>query len=444
VEAEKSTPDRGQDTLKRQLGLFELVTMAIGGMIGGSIFVSIGVAVGMTGPSVPISFAVTAFLALLIGYSYSKLGPRYPEAGGSFSYISMAFHNRRVRIIVGYSVWFAYIAACALYVVGFAHYAAVLLPLPQPLLIAMIVIPFTLLNVWGVKESARTQSVMVISKLAILMFFVVAGFFFIDTSNFDPLFPNGEFMVFMAVSVIFLGYQGFDIIGTAAEELRDPQRNIRRAIYISIAVVSIVYILVSLVTVGVMNWEELANADGEAPLVTIAEKTLGETGILVLSIGGVLSTASAFNAASFGASRIAYTLGRYQLMPKQFARLLHSRRTPHMALIYASTICAAIAIFGLFSPSGLATVASLSSSAFMVIFLMVTISSYRLRRETGSNPKILLFTIIMFVFVIVASIMADVTSWCLLLGWVVLIFVLDVLMRYFRVGWFIFRKRDLR
>jgi len=428
------------ERLERRLRLFDAVTIGIGGMIGGAIFVAISVATEVTGPSVPISFAFCSLLAILTGYSYAKLAPKFPEAGGGFSYIRRAFKRRKISLSVGYTVWFAYVAACALYIVGFAGYAHSFINLPEYILAFLIIVPFTGLNIIGMRESAMTQNIIVTAKILILAVLVIFGFFYIDASNFVNPFPKGVGAIFIASAAIFIGYQGFDIIGNTAEEIRNPERNIKRAIYISIAIVSILYISVSIVAVGAVHYTVIVE-EPEAPLSKVAEGFMGDWGAKLLGVGGLLSTASAYNAALYGASRISFTLGRYHLMPKQVV-WLSGKSIPVQAILLASISSALLGIYGIISSSGLERVASLSSATFLIVFLLVAIANYRLRKITLANKNIIYLTVALYIVMMVSSMILDFWTWIMLIVFVSLIYVVDILLRKFFIPWFYFEKDD--
>lgn len=428
------------ERLERRLGLFDAVTIGIGGMIGGAIFVAISVATEVTGPSVPLSFAFCSLLALLTGYSYVKLAPKFPEAGGGFSYIRRAFKRRKISLSIGYMVWFAYVAACALYIVGFAGYAHSFIHMPEYLLAFLIIIPFTGLNIIGMRESAMTQNIVVTAKILILAVLVIFGFFYIDPSNFVNPFPKGVGAIFIASAAIFIGYQGFDIIGNTAEEIRNPERNIKKAIYISIAIVSVLYISVSIVAVGAVHYTEIIE-EPEAPLSKVAEGFMGDWGAKLLGVGGLLATASAYNAALYGASRISFTLGRYHLMPKQMV-WLSKNSIPVQAILLASAGSTILGIYGILSSSGLERVASLSSATFLIVFLLVAIANYRLRKITLANKNIIFLTLALYIVMMVSSVILDFWTWIMLIIFVLLIYVVDIVLRKFFIPWFYFVKDD--
>jgi amino acid transporter len=433
--------ERRSGGLARKLGTFEAVTIGIGGMIGGAIFEAIGVAAGIAGPSLVLTFCLGAVMAALTGYSYGKLGARFPEAGGSFSYISRAFKGRGFRVMMGYLIWFAYIAAAALYSLGFTSYARVFLPwLPQPVVMLALVLGFTWVNLRGVKETGMAQNLMVSLKVSILLLLVSVGWGAVDFDNYVPLFPFGPANTLLAIGIIFIGYEGFDIIGTSGEELNDPAKQIPRSIFISIAIVSFLYISVSAVSIGVLGYRGLQEAS--APLTAVAERSFGRMGAVVLGLGGVFSTASAFNAAMYGASRVAYSLGRNNVLPKKACELSRSA-APAVAIVSTGGLIALLAIASLASYEAVKFAASLSSASFMFVFLLVNLANYRLRHITRPNRWLMWTTIALYVFSMAILYVADPMSWLLVGAWVLAAFVLDFGLRSRLIGLFYYKEEEL-
>jgi amino acid transporter len=432
--------ERGEERLPRRLGTLEAVTIGIGGMIGGAIFEAIGVAAGMAGPSVVITFCFGALMASLTGYSYGKLGAKFPEAGGSFSYISRAFKGKSLRVLMGYLIWFAYISAAALYTLGFASYMRVFVPLVPDWFFAFgLVAAFTLVNLRGVKETGMAQNFMVSLKVLILLALVVVSLGSLHVDNFVPLFPFGVPSSLLALGIIFIGYEGFDIIGTSGEELKEPSKQIPRAIFLSIVVVSFLYISVSAVSIGVLGYDELRTSS--APLTRVALRAAGPLGALALGVGGVLSTASAFNAALYGASRISFSLSRSNVLPKQIGRL-NRMASPYTAVAVTAVLAALLTTVSLLSEAAVKFAASLSSAAFIFVFLMVNLANYRLRHITKPHPAIMWLTICLYLLTMGLLYVADPTSWLFVGAWIAFALALDLLLRSKLIKWFYFGRGD--
>lgn len=425
--------------LARKLGLLEAVTIGIGGMIGGAIFETIGIVAGMVGPSIFLSFIFAAIIAAFTGYSYSKLGPTFPESGGSFTYIHKALRGRALSIFVGYMLWFSYAAASALYSVGFAFYLSFFLKgMPTFFTPFLLILGFISLNMRGVKEAGMVQNVLVIIKVSTLAFLIAVGLKALNISNFIPLFPNGYLAPLLGSAVLFIGYEGFDIIGTSAEELKDPKKMIPKAIFLSIAIVATLYISVSIVSVGVLNYEILGQT--RAPLIAVADKAFGHVGMWVLAFGGVLSTASAFNAALYGASRIAFNLSHYNIMPKLMVKL-NRNQAPFMAVLLTGILATFITVLGLTSKETVKFLSSLSSASFLLIFFLVTLSNYKLRHITKANRKVLKVAIALFIFAMILLALADPTSWGVVITWIAVSLIIDRLLKW-KMGGLYYYKRE--
>ncbi len=425
--------------LARKLGLLEAVTIGIGGMIGGAIFETIGIVAGMVGPSIFLSFIFAAVLAAFTGYSYSKLGPTFPESGGSFTYIHKALRGRALSIFVGYMLWFSYAAASALYCVGFAFYLSFFLrDMPTFFTPFLLILGFVSLNMRGVKEAGMVQNVLVIIKVSTLAFLIAVGLKALNIDNFVPLFPNGYLAPLLGSAILFIGYEGFDIIGTSAEELKDPRKMIPRAIFLSIAIVATLYISVSIVSVGVLNYEILGHT--RAPLIAVAEKAFGHVGMWVLAFGGVLSTASAFNAALYGASRIAFNLSHYNIMPRLMMKL-NRNRAPFMAVILTGLLATLITVLGLTSEETVKFLSSLSSASFLLIFFLVTLSNYKLRHITKASTKVLKVAVVLFIFAMALLALADPTSWGVVITWIAVSLIIDRLLKW-KMGDLYYYKKE--
>jgi len=384
--------------LARELTLLEAVTLGVGGIIGGGLFSMIGIIIGLAGPAVTLSFLFITLVVATVGYNYVRLAGRYPSSGASYEYVARAFpRSGWMKVWVGYSLWFAYIVACAFYSVSFGFYASNMFPVfPPQLYTTVLVVAFLALNVRGVAKTGGAQNILVLAKVGILMLFVLFALPSVDVGNFDPFFPRNPLNIFTASALIFVGYQGFEIIGTSGEELKNPERNIGRAIYISLGIVSIIYLAVAFVATGLgphHGFEE-----SEAPMARLASVSLGKSGELLLGLGALLATSSAFNAALFGSSRLAYAMSREGTMPHWFSSLSKARRVPVFSLLAASLLIVTIASLGV-----LKELAALASLIFLVIFFVVSLSNFRLRKETGSNAlfpglaMILCLSLILFV-----------------------------------------------
>lgn len=370
----------GERELARDLSLLEAVTIGIGGVIGGGVYSVLGIALNMAGPAVIFSFLFCAFTALTVGYNYAKLGRRFPYSGASYEYVARAFPKLPViKVLLGFLLWFGYIVASGFYSVSFGLYASHFFPwLPSKLFSIILVLSFLSLNLAGVGKTGKTQDIIVLAKVGILGVFVAISLPSVKLTYFNYLFPNGVLGVFSASTLLFIGYEGFEIIGTSGEELENPKRNLSRAIYLTVGVASALYLAVGFVAAGLTPYYSLR--DSKAPLAELASLLLGRMGSAILGFGALLSTSSALNAALFGSSRLAYAMAREGTMPSVFSSLSKRTKTPYVGLIVASGMIGIFALIGVVK-----TLSALASLVFLLVFFTVSLSNLKLRNLTGSS-----------------------------------------------------------
>ncbi|RMG93001.1 MAG: amino acid permease [Zetaproteobacteria bacterium] len=368
-----------------ELGLRELVAIGIGGMIGGGIFSVLGLAVSLAGAAAPWAFAVGGLVALLAGYAYVRLALSFHSDGASFTYLEHAFPDRPfIGSFTGWLVVVGYIGTLALYAFTFGAYAAELLHLVDSHLVRQglstgIVLVFAYINLRGARSSGLAEDLIVYSKVLLLVLLAVAGMSSVDEERFRTNVDHDWRSIVMAGALIFVAYEGFQLITNAVCESRQPERNIPRGIYISIAVVTLIYVSISAVAVGSLDVQALVEAR-EYALAVAARPALGDLGTVLVCLAAMLSTASAINATMFGAARMMAEMAVHGEMPKPFS-FRNRAAVPWLAVVIISAVTLGLATLG-----GLAFIASFSSLTFLAVSLSVCLSNWRLRRVTGANP----------------------------------------------------------
>ena len=376
-------------TAKEQLGLRELIAMGVGGMIGGGIFSVMGLAAGITGHATPVAFALGGLLALIGGYSYVRLALTFVSDGASFTYLEHAFPQQpAIAAITGWTVVVGYIGTLALYAFTFGAYGSELLGqtemgMLRQVLSVGIILAFMGINLRGTKSSGRSEDIIVYTKIALLGLLAIAGMPGITTENLVPVFDQGMMSVFMAGALIFVAYEGFQLITNAVCETDDPQRNIPRAIYGSIAIVVLVYMALSIVAIGSISVEKLIAAE-EYALAVAVEPFLGSGGRILVSLAALLATSSAINATMFGASRMMAEMASDDAAPVAFS--FRSRVDVPWIAMLTITILA----IGLTALGGLELIAAFSSMTFLIVSLAVSIANFRLRNQTGSRAVLII------------------------------------------------------
>jgi amino acid transporter len=368
------------------LGLLDATMVGIGAMIGAGIFVLTGLAVDISGPAALLAFTlnggVTAFTAL----SYAELAAAIPRNGGGYAYVREVF-SAPVAFVMGWTRWFTYMIAGSLYALGFAsnfvefgHIYGVDLPGPTVGYALLAVAGLVTLNALSTEASGKGETAVTVVKIAILGVFVVFGLTATRTAEFDPLFTKGALSVLPAMGLTFIAFQGYDLIATVTEEVKNPRVNIPRAIMLSVAVTVVVYLFVVFVAIGTLGADALAGA-GETAIAQAAESFMPTfpvigTGASLIAFGAVFSTVSALNAVVIGSSRVAFAMGRERQLPARLGRFHHRYGTPLVAIL-ASAVVMFVAV--LVVP--IRVVGNLASLFSLLGFIIVNYALIRLRRQ---------------------------------------------------------------
>ena len=424
----------GERSPAASLGLLDATMVGIGAMIGAGIFVLTGLAAETAGPSALVVFAlnggVTAFTAL----SYAELASAIPRNGGGYAYVREAF-SAPVSFVMGWTRWFTYTVAGALYALGFAsnfvefvHLYGVTLPLGEtfPELYALVaVVLLVTLNAVSTEASGGAETIVTLVKVAILLVFVGFGLLVVDVGEFEPLFPaRGPVAMLPAMGLTFIAFQGYDLIATVTEEVENPRRNIPRAIVLSVVATVVVYLLVVFVAIGTLGAEALGGA-GETAIAEAAEGfmpvlPLVGTGAALIAFGAVFSTVSALNAVVIGSSRVAFAMGRERQLPARLGRLHHRFGTPFVAIL-ASAVVMLVSV--LVVP--IRTVGNLASLFSLLGFVVVNLAVIRLRRRQPDLrrpfeiPYYPLPPVLGIVLNLLLGLFIDPVTWLLALGWLV-------------------------
>lgn len=401
----------GEPTFARNLGLFDATMIGVGAMIGAGIFVLTGIAAGQSGPASILAFALNGAVTLLTAFAYAELASAIPEAGGGYAFVRRAFPGA-IGFTAGWMLWFAYTVACSLYALGFAGYFWEFFLKYTPELAeatfgvmgehgASLVVTFLVgalfirLNARGTGVTGMTENVLTIAKLIILGVFIAYGFKALGrapagqvTAAFNPFFPKGMGGVFVAMGLTFIAFEGYDLIATVAEEIKEPEKNIPRATFISLGVTVVMYLLILFVALaavppenGEPSWQLLGRY-GETAIVRAAEGFMPAFGVAVIVFGGLLSTMSALNATIMASSRVAFSMGRDRWLPRSIATIHPERRTPHVAIAVTGVLLLAMAL-----TLPIEVIGSAASLIFLLTFAMVNLSLIVLRRREPELPR---------------------------------------------------------
>jgi len=365
-----------------KLDLKQMIAMGVGGMVGGGIFSVLGLAIAQAGHAAPIAFALGGVIALLTGYSYARLGLEFRSDGGSFTYLEKAFTPNYVAAIGGWLLLAGYVGTLALYAFTFGVYGSAMLGSDgdvamHHLLQSFVLLLFLGINLYGVRETGNAELLIVTAKVLILFLFAVIGLKYIKTDHVLPVFNQGEAGVLMAAALIFVAYEGFELIPNAVNEMDDPERNLMRAIMWSIGITISIYVTVSLVAVGNLLPEEVARYK-EYALAVAAKPFLGEAGFLLIGLAALFSSASAINATLFGTARLGSVMAKDKALPAVFGFRRKQNDIPWVSLL---VVCAVTLVF--VNTSDLTLISSFASATFLLIFAAINLSALRLRKEVG-------------------------------------------------------------
>jgi len=427
-EQRTSNPKVGEVTLSRDLNLFTITMIGVGGMIGAGIFVLTGIAAGVAGPALIVAFLLNGLVTSLTAMSYAELGSALPGAGGGYSWVKQALGGT-LGFLSGWMSWFAQIVGGSLYALAFGRFAAELLidaGIPTfgldvsalaSIFMTLVIMAFTYINSVGASETAKVGNILTITKIIILGFLVLFGGLAMARSHlwvdrFTTHFLDQGFLsIFVAMGLTFIAYEGYEIIAQSGEEVVNPKRNIPRAIFFSIIIAVTIYVLVGFVAIGATvppenqtAWGYLGEM-GEIAVIEVAQQTFpwGIGGIILL-VSGLISTTSALNAITYSSSRLSFAMGRDSNLPRFFSEIHPRRHTPHRAVVISGALMIAV---GWLLP--IEDVAAATSMMFLLLFLMVNIAAIVLRRthpELDRGYKIPFYPIPAVVAIIVNGYLA--------------------------------------
>jgi len=389
--AESEAIADGGPRLRRTLGVWHLTAISIGATLGTGILVVLGTAVPLAGPAVWISFVLAGVAALLSALSYAEMAGSVPVSGSSYSY-AYATLGEGIAWVCGWCLVLEYAVSVAAVAVGAGQYVnealdvfGLALPaaIAEPpgaggvlnLPAAVLVLLATLVLVPGARESAWVNTLLVVVKVALLVFFVAVAFTAFSIGNFEPLAPMGAAGVSAAASRLFFSYIGFDAASTAGEEARDAKRDLPRAIIASIVIITVLYILVAVAAIGARPWTTFT--DGEATLVTIVADITGQPWVAFLfAVTAVAAIASVVLTVLYGQTRIFVSMARDGLVPHVLGRVSARTQTPVAGtLIVGGAVAVAAAVV----PLG--ALADATSIGTLFAFALVNVSVIWLRRN---------------------------------------------------------------
>jgi amino acid transporter len=368
------------------LGAFSTLSIGIGGMVGGGIFAVTGLTVDVTKGAAPIAFLIAGIVALLTSYSYLKLTLRFPGEGGTVEFLNRAFGGGIVTGAANILLLLSYVVLLAIYAYAFGTYGASLFPVQERgvllhLLISAVIIGLVVVNVFGGNLVVRSENFFNAVKMLLLAAFVAGGFLTpMEWSRLGPENLVSPLGLVAGAMLIFLNYEGFELIANASRDVADPKRSLPIAYIGGVLIVIAIYVLIVMVVIGHLGFTEVAKVSDHV-LSVAAEDSMGTAGYLAITIAALMATSSAINATFYGTGRLAYIIARSGELPRELERTMRGQHlegtliTASLALLIAN-----------FVP--LEAIATMGSAGFLLLFMGVNIANVRLARETGGRAWI--------------------------------------------------------
>ncbi|MFW9825063.1 MAG: APC family permease [Candidatus Thorarchaeota archaeon] len=369
--------------LKRRVSLFALTVYGVGNVLGAGIYSLIGEVVGITGNLSWLPFIVASITGALTGLSYAELSAMYPKSAAEFVYTEEAFKKRILSFILGWIIIFSGLFSAATVALAFGSYVSGLIGIPSIFLkvifAAILVIILSGVNLVGIKTSTRTNIVFTLIEASGLIIIIIIGIPFFGTVNYFELPTTSNVgALFSSVALIFFAYIGFEDIANIAEEVKEPHKNLPRAIIYSIIITTIVYCLTAISVVSILDYNIIAVSD--APLNEVAAVVLGPIGGIVMSSIALFATANTVLIMLIVTSRMMYGMARDKALPEGLGKISPKYRTPYISVIITLCITIIPILFG-----DISLVAHATVFGVLINFILVNLSLIALRK---SKPDI--------------------------------------------------------
>ena len=328
--------------LKRTLTLFNVTVAGVGMILGAGIYALIGAAAVDGGNAIWLSFLLSALIALFTGLSYAELSSMFKGDAGEYDYVNKSM-NKHIALFIGLTVIAAAIITASAVALGFAGYLTSLIPIPYMVGALLIIILMSAINFIGIKEAAWFNTISTFIEFAGLVIIIILGFKYVGSVNLLEL-PNGVEGIFSSAALVFFAFLGFESIIKLAEETKNPEKTIPKAILLSIGITSVVYVLVAISAVSVVGWQALSQSD--APLALVAATALGGISGPVLAVIALFSTANTILLSLVTSSRQLYGMSKEKCLPKFLSHISGKTRTPILAILVATAVAIIFTLIG--------------------------------------------------------------------------------------------------
>lgn len=396
---------------KDSIKLKDAVAIGIGGMVGGGIFAVLGLAVSLSKGGTPVAFLMAGIIALFTAYSYSKLSLAFPDRGGTVKFVNEGFGRGIFSGGINNVLWVSYIIMLSLYATAFGSYAPNLISITGSkavdthIFVTGVVLLATLINYYSLKVVGEIESLAVFVKLFILLAFTGIGIYgLFGSANIDQLNPanwESPLQLLTGGMVIFVAYEGFELIANAVPDVKNPEKNVARAYFISVGFVVLLYILIAMVTVGSLSFDKIATAK-DYVLAAASKPMIGQIGFTVMTVAALISTFSAINASLYGGSRVSYELAEDDELPHAFTDQFWNKPIGLLITVVLTLLTSNFLNLESISTSG--------SAGFLLIFAVVNYVSFKKAKKIDASKTISLIGAILSAVAFIVLIIQQSTS----------------------------------
>lgn len=368
--------------LARKIGLPLLTLYGLGTMLGAGIYVLVGKVAASAGMLAPLSFIVAAIIAYVTALSYCELVSRFPQSAGEACYVEQGFHHKYFSVIVGYLVIFTGIVSSATLINGFVGYLAHFIEIPHHISISLILVFLGLIAIWGIAESLLLAALLtVIEVFGLILVITIAGSALPASFELQQAFiPESTLVLGGVLSGAFLAFYafiGFEDMVNIVEEVKSPGRTMPRGIILAFISASLLYVIVALVAVFSLPLAQLAASDAPLKDILLPHHPMAGTLISLISLFAILNGVLV---QIIMAARVLYGMANQEQAPLFFAKVNNKTKTPIIATIIITVI---VCFFALWLP--LVTLAKTTSFIILIIFALVNLSLWRVRRQTAKD-----------------------------------------------------------
>ena len=376
--------------LNKGLGLFEVMNLVIGAIVGADIYIAAAFGAGFLGPASLLAWIIAGIMAITIALCFAECSSIIPKVGGPYAYAKEAFGDFW-GFLTGWSLLIAEWSAIAVFPLAFVAYLAYFYPnIPQTVQIIikiLFVLLLTFINFFGIRQAGKANDILTILKIApIILFTIVGVIYFIMkpallVANFTPFVPLGFGGMGSALVLIFWAYIGFELVTIPSDDIIEPKKTIPLAIGIGMVVITVFYLITNFVVVGAVPWMELSKST--APLALAGFAIMGTLGALLLAVGALFSISGSDEAGIICSARIPYAMAGDGLFPHFFAKVHPKYNTPYIALLIQGAITLIAAIFG-----NISQLIILSVFAILFCYLITCIAVFPLKKKLGGGIKL--------------------------------------------------------